>query len=142
MIKDKDKLIIECECIGRCSIAILEYIEDFKEFSFALYRAYPFKRKKEIYDLLFTKNNAQYIIEWFQKKPEDREKIFIEGKSSNSSGGIIFEWSDKFNEYNLSFYRKSRFNREKEIYGPTFSEDQAQQIIDFLQNKLTEEVSS
>jgi len=146
MVKDKDKLFIECECADRCSIFTLEYLKCYEKFDLEFYRKYSFRRKKEIFDLIFTKDQAQSIIEFFQKERKDKEDIdkediFIECESSNFSAGIIIEWNEGFEIFFLDFYRKCTFNRKKEIYGLTFTKDQAQQIIEFLQKKM-EEVSS
>ncbi len=141
MVKDKDKLFIECECADRCALLTFEYLKCYEIFSLEFYRKYSFKHKKEIYGLTFTKDQAQYIIEYLQKKLEDKDDIFIECKSSNFSAGFTIEWFEDFEMFLFDFYRVYAFNLKKKIYGPTFSKGQTQQIIEFLQNKL-KEVSS
>lgn len=151
MVKDKDKVFIECECADRCSIITLEYLEDYNEFNLNLYRLYSFKRKKEIYGVTFSKVHAEEIIEYLQKRHVGyKYRIYFEYKSANFSGGLKIEWIGDLNmflltlqrKYKFVFVRKYMFNRNKDVLGITFSEDQSQQIIDFLQNKLIEEVSS
>jgi len=141
MVKDKDKLFIECECADRCALLTIEYLKCYEKFYLEFYRKYSFKHKKEIYDLKFTKDQAQAIIEYFQKKLKDKEDIFIECKSSNFSGGLTIEWFEVLDIFCLDFYREFSFKRKKEIFGLTISKDQVQQIIKYLQNNL-KEVSS
>ncbi len=75
MVKDKDKLFIECECVERHAILTIEFLENFDEFNLDFYRKYPFKRKKEIYGLIFSKDQAKQIIEYLQNKCKRNEGI-------------------------------------------------------------------
>lgn len=141
MVKDKDKLFIECECADRCALLTIEYLKCYEKFYLEFYRKYSFKRKKEIYGLEFTKDQAQAIIEYFQKKLKDKEDIFVECKSPNISAGLTIGWLEDFEMFLFDFYREYSFKRKKEIYGITISKGQVQQIIEYLQNNL-KEVSS
>ena len=71
MVKDKDKLFIECECVDRDNIITIEYLKCYDEFCLNFYRLYAFKRKKEIYSLIFSKDQAKQIIEYLQNKIKD-----------------------------------------------------------------------
>jgi len=68
MVKDKDKLFIECECVDRHALISLEYLKDFDEFNLEFYRKYSFKRKKEVDGLIFSKDQAKQIIEYLENK--------------------------------------------------------------------------
>ncbi len=65
MVKDKDKLFIECECVNRHAILTIEFLENRDEFNLDFYRKYPFKRKKEIDGLIISIDQAQQIVEFY-----------------------------------------------------------------------------
>ncbi|KKL13106.1 hypothetical protein LCGC14_2529060 [marine sediment metagenome] len=68
MVKNKDTLFIECECVNRHAILTIDFLEKFDEFNLDFYRKYPFKQKKEIDGLVFSKDQAKRIIEYLQNK--------------------------------------------------------------------------
>ena len=164
MVKDKDKLFIECECVDRCTILTIEFLDDFDIFNLNLYRIYAFNNKKEIYEFNLSQDQAKHLIEYLQKKlktikkpkkrisvetlqkklkttKERNERIFFECETADRNIVMTIEFLEWIDFFCLDFLRKKAFNREKEIYGLTFEEDQAKQIIEYLQKKQ-EEVSS
>ena len=68
MVKDKDKLFIECECADRHAILTIEFLENFDEFNLDFYRKYPFKRKRVIDSIIFSIDQAQQIVEFLHNK--------------------------------------------------------------------------
>ena len=61
-MKDKNKLVIECECADRHGLITLEYLDNFDEFCLNFYRLYHFKRKKELGEVIIGKDQAKEMI--------------------------------------------------------------------------------
>ena len=164
MVKDKDKLFIECETADRSAILTIEFLDDFDILNLNLYRIYAFNHKKEIYGFNLSQDQAEHLIEYLQKKlktikklkerisvedlqkklktaKERNEGIFFECENADRNIVMTIEFLEWIDIFSLDFLREKAFNREKEIYGLIFEEDQAMQIIEYLQNKL-KEVSS
>ena len=67
-MEDKNKITIECKCINRHGLIVIEYLEEFDEFSLDFYRKYAFRRKKEIEGIIFEKEQAREMVNFLIRK--------------------------------------------------------------------------